>query len=443
MPIKYINKPEDIKLNTHDEVNQILGRPPSWLLQYGVGFILLFFGILGALSFLIKYPDEIPARVEIITENPAIKVVARTGGKLNQLSVSNNQEVKQGAILGILDNPASLDDINRLAVFLSQIERKNNPELLSTPLPENLNLGNIQYRYAALSQKINDFRYFKSSDDIDQKIQSLKKQIELKSKLSENLNKQKTKLLQEIEINKNNLERNKKLYENDIISTIDLEKLETQLLQQQRQLDGFENQMVNNDISKEEIRTTIIDLRQFKKDGSSGRQLNIEEDIESLKSEIALWKQTYLLTAPINGHVSFSNIFSAQQFVNANEEVLTIVPAEGNGKMVARALLPVTNSGKVEIGQRVNIQLDGFPYQEFGIIVAEVGAISLVPIAPNNTMGEDHYLMDINLPNSLKTTYDTLIPFRQEMRGTANVITEDRSVIVRILDRILNLTKNS
>ncbi|MFK7809526.1 MAG: HlyD family secretion protein [Saprospiraceae bacterium] len=442
MPTDYINNPEDIKLNTHDEVDQILGRPPGWLLKYGITIIFLFFGILATLSILLEYPDKIPARVEIITQRPAIKVIAKASGKINQLFVENNEQVEQDAIIGILDNPAAMEDVEELSDFLEDIEKSTKSELLKTPLPENLKLGNIQFSYAALKQKINDLRYFRNSDDVDKKIKSLKNQIYLKRKLNDNLKKQKTKLIQEIDLSKNNLDRNKTLHENEIVSTIEIEKLETQVLQQQRQLDALENQLVNNNISKEEIRTTIIDLQQIKKDGSSNRQLNIAEEIESIKSEIDLWRQTYLITAPITGQVSFSNIFSEQQFVNVNEEVLTIVPIGGKGEIVARAYLPIANSGKVQPGQRVNVQLDGFPYQEWGIIVAEVEDISLVPFA-SGRLNEDSYLVDIKLPETLVTTYKKTIPFRQEMRGTANIITEDRKVIARILDRVFNVTRNN
>ncbi|MFT4666266.1 MAG: multidrug resistance efflux pump [Polaribacter sp.] len=446
MPESYIDNPSDIKLSRHDEVNQILGRPPGALLNYGIGCLVLFFGILIGLSFLIEYPDKIPARVEIITESPAIKVVARVSGKINKLLVSNNQQVQMGNIIGILENPASLEDIDKLDDLLNQLENSDKQKTLATPLLKNLQLGNVQFSYAALTQKINDLRYFKNSDDVDQKVKLLEKQISLKGKLSTNLERQKTILLQEIEINNINLKRNEKLHESEIVSTIEIEKLKTKALQLLRQLDMLENQMVNNDISKEEIKTDIIDFRQVQKDGSSGRQLKIEEELQRIKSEIALWKQNYLLIAPISGQVSFSNIFSEQQFVSANQEVLTIVPPKGNSQVMARALLPVANSGKVTTGQRVNIQLDGFPYQEFGIIVASVGDISLVPVTSEG-LNEDYYLVNIQLSetnsDSLRTTYDRVIPFRQEMKGTANIITEDRKVMHRILDRIFNLVRNS
>jgi multidrug resistance efflux pump len=442
MPTNYIDDPTDIKLNSHDEVNQILGRPPGSLLRYGILCLWLFFGIIAALSFLIKYPDKIPARVQLLTQHPAIKVVARVDGKLNKLLVSNNQQVAKGELLGILDNPAETEDVNRLADFVQQLEKSSPEQLASIGLPENLKLGNLQFKYAALAQKINDYRYFKSSDDVHQKISSLEKQIQLKEDLSHNLKKQKTILLQEIELLQTNLDRNKELYQKDGIALIELEKMKTELLQQKRQLDRLDQEMLSNDISKETLHASIIDLRQFKKDGFSGRRLNIEEDLESIKSDIATWQQQYLLLAPISGRVSFSNIFSEQQFVKANEEVLTIVPESDKGKMLARALLPVSNSGKVQPGQRVNIHLDGFPFAEFGIIIGKVEQISLVPLSSADQSG-GHYLVDIQLPDTLRTTYNKTIPFRQEMQGTANIVTDDRRVMVRILDRVLSALKNN
>jgi multidrug resistance efflux pump len=286
MPESYIDNPSDIKLSRHDEVNQILGRPPGALLNYGIGCLVLFFGILIGLSFLIEYPDKIPARVEIITESPAIKVVARVSGKINKLLVSNNQQVQMGNIIGILENPASLEDIDKLDDLLNQLENSDKQKTLATPLLKNLQLGNVQFSYAALTQKINDLRYFKNSDDVDQKVKLLEKQISLKGKLSTNLERQKTILLQEIEINNINLKRNEKLHESEIVSTIEIEKLKTKALQLLRQLDMLENQMVNNDISKEEIKTDIIDFRQVQKDGSSGRQLKIEEELQRIKRKL-------------------------------------------------------------------------------------------------------------------------------------------------------------
>jgi len=103
---------------------------------------------------------------------------------------------------------------------------------------------------------------------------------------------------------------------------------------------------------------------------------------------------------------------------------------------VGRAFLPIEGSGKVEVGQTANIQLDGFPFREFGIVKSEVKHISLVP-------QNDFYLVELNLNEGLKTTYGKDIPFRQEMQGNAKIITENRRVVERIFDKLLNILKNT
>jgi hypothetical protein len=93
------------------------------------------------------------------------------------------------------------------------------------------------------------------------------------------------------------------------------------------------------------------------------------------------------------------------------------------------------------VGQRVNIQLDGFPYQEHGVVKGTVAHISLVPVA-SQTETASTYVLEIALPDDLRTTYDKTLPFRQSMVGTANVVTEDRSVLVRVFDQLNEVLKN-
>ena len=43
----------------------------------------------------------------------------------------------------------------------------------------------------------------------------------------------------------------------------------------------------------------------------------------------------------------------------------------------------------------------------------------------------------------MTTTYNKNLPFKQEMTGSAHIITEDRRLLERILDKIFNVWKNS
>jgi HlyD family secretion protein len=115
--------------------------------------------------------------------------------------------------------------------------------------------------------------------------------------------------------------------------------------------------------------------------------------------------------------------------------MLTIVPTNNSGKMIGKAILPLERSGKVKPTMRANIRLDGYPYQEFGSIEAVVKNISAVP-------QENSYQIELEIPATLITTYQKEISFRQEMQGTANIITEDRRILERVFDKILSAFKN-
>lgn len=99
-----------------------------------------------------------------------------------------------------------------------------------------------------------------------------------------------------------------------------------------------------------------------------------------------------------------------------------------------KVYLPIKGSGKVKPGQRVNIKLDAFPYMEFGTIKGKVLELSHSSIIQNN---ETYLLLDVELPDQLKTTYGQELLYSEQLIGTAEIITAD----IRLVDRLLNPIK--
>lgn len=151
----------------------------------------------------------------------------------------------------------------------------------------------------------------------------------------------------------------------------------------------------------------------------------MEIAFKNMRTELNQWIQTFAIVAPYDGKASFSKYWSIGQYVTPGEEVMTIIPVEN--QLVGKLLLPTAKSGKVKIGQKVNIKLDSYPYIEFGVVQGTVQAISMMPY-------EKNYLVDVTLPNGLYTNYGKNLQFSQEMPGTAEIITED----VTLFDRIYN-----
>lgn len=95
--------------------------------------------------------------------------------------------------------------------------------------------------------------------------------------------------------------------------------------------------------------------------------------------------------------------------------------------------MKTTNSGKVATGQKVLIKLDNYRYQEYGIIEGKVQNISLTPDKDGN------YYVDIIIPKDLKTTYNKQLPFDKELKGNADIVTQDLRLIERFFYQIRKL----
>ncbi|MDD2550914.1 MAG: HlyD family secretion protein, partial [Bacteroidales bacterium] len=80
----------DNKINIKsDEITEILGTPPRWIVRWGITLIFTIIGIVFIGSIFFRYPDTIIAPVVITAENPPSVVVPRANGKPAALFVSD------------------------------------------------------------------------------------------------------------------------------------------------------------------------------------------------------------------------------------------------------------------------------------------------------------------------------------------------------------------
>lgn len=92
--------------------------------------------------------------------------------------------------------------------------------------------------------------------------------------------------------------------------------------------------------------------------------------------------------------------------------------------------LKMNISGKVQVGQGVNLKFANYPYMEYGIVKGIVSKISSVP-------NGDSYALEVNIPGQMVSTFGKKLEFQLELKGTAEIITEERSLLVRILHPVV------
>ncbi len=151
---------------------------------------------------------------------------------------------------------------------------------------------------------------------------------------------------------------------------------------------------------------------------------NLIQSYAQLRNVVESWKQKYVLKSRMKGIVSYISVWNEHQNILNGELLFTIVPLDSKN-YIAKIKAPMRNSGKIQKGQKVNIKLLNFPATEYGILTAIVESVSS---SPNE---EGFYIVKVVLNDRLVTSYNIEIPFKNEMTGTAEIITKDLRLIER------------
>jgi len=430
-----ISNPDHILINEQQEIQQIMGDPPSWIVRWGISLVLISVTVLVMVSYLVKYPDIIIADITLETTNPPISVPARMTGKIEQLRVAEGETVETGQILAILENTADLVSVDELEVLISEVSETGIYDDLD--LPKNLSLGALQDSWSSFSESYKDYTYFLRKDKTSTKARLLRRQIRQNEELAMVIEGRKRSLQQEQALIKVRLERSQKLKGEGLVSAESHEAVQAEFISIKRQISNIEGEFINNKIAIEQLKRSILDLGEEKDKTGNEKEVKIEEAFQKLKNDVETWKMNFLIKSPIDGKVSFSKPLSVNEFVSANDPLMTVVPVgeEASGEIKGFAALPFEGAGKVELGQRVNIWLNNFPAEQYGAVIGEVKNIALVP-------QQNSYLVEVALPNELNTTYNKDLPFSQQMTGRANIVTEERRYLERILDKVTSAWKN-
>jgi multidrug efflux pump subunit AcrA (membrane-fusion protein) len=203
-------KPEDLALNEREEIMQFIGRPPSVFMRFGITAVACVVALLLALSYFVKYPDIVVAKVVLTTENPPVRMLAKTGGRVSDILIKNNQAVKTGQLLAVMDNTAKWQDVLALDKNLQEtVPLPLASGQVSIQLPLQLNVGVLQNNYSTLCQNVKEYRYFLERNGVLQKINDHTAQITSLKALNENLLNQKAIQAKEFELAEKDLNRQK------------------------------------------------------------------------------------------------------------------------------------------------------------------------------------------------------------------------------------------
>ncbi|SFB00527.1 HlyD family secretion protein [Flavobacterium swingsii] len=417
-----------------EEVQDILTKVPHWMIRWGT---VLIFGIIIMLfftSWFLKYPDVVASEIVITTNVPPEKLVAKNSGRIEAILVKDKSLITQNTHLAIIENAANYKDVLLLKSIVDKTDSNDSKKNFPFNKLQNLQLGDVESAFAIFQK---DY----IADGLNADLQPFQVENEAQKSESTQIKERLSLLLQQKEINeqelklqKNEITRYTTLNSKGVISDQEFESKKLNYFQAEKNYKSLLS-------SISQLKSSLIDNSRATKDtqiSGTKEMINLGRSVTQsfyqLKKAIKDWELNYTLKSSIAGEVTFLQVWTENQTITSGDNVFSIIPTTQKG-FVGKVKAPALNSGKIKIGQQVNIRLVNFPDREFGVLKGEVKNISLVPDKDGNL------LIDVILTKGLQTSYKKQIPFQQEMKGSAEIITEDLHLLERILYQFREIFK--
>ena len=448
--------PQPITSTYHtDDVDELLAQMPGWPLRWGISLLFGVVVLLLGLAWFIKYPDVIKGKITITTNTPPATVVARTGGPIHLVSPDKSMLVP-GEVFATIGGTARYDDVLALRRALDLFQPALETDQYSTlVLPDGLELGELQAPYNVLLLRWKEWQALAVRGSSNQQRKGIvNEQIGGLNQVGDRLNRQIDLLEQEYGLLLRTYEtRYKPLQRSGSISIEQLESKRDELISKSKAIEAARAAMAEND-------NRIISLRSQKAEydfDQTDRQLatrnGLRDAFTGLLNAITAWENSYVLKAPIAGRLNYLNFLHENSVLVAGQEIAGIVPnpdsntgklgravPELAGPYVGELFIEPSGSGKVAVGQAVNITLLSFSKKEFGMLRGQVATVADISTTLNaGGQPQTAYKLYVALPRGLTTMVNKKLPFRYGLEGTAEVITNDVRVLERLFDSIRNL----
>ena len=337
--------------------------------------------------------------------------------------------MKAGDILAYVESTSRHQEILDLEKELNQIrnivEQHDFSKLRGIKLNSFEHLGEVQTQYQNFQQVYVQVRMLYADSFYERKKKLLMSDIKRAELMDQKLNEQRSIYTRDSQLADQEYKISKKLHAGKVIPDIEIYREESKALAKLLPAKNIETLRITNDNQRN---TKINDLLELDRTVEE-QTANFRQALNTLRSAIESWKSRYLLIAPQEGNVFFSTTLQEKQALKAGAEVMYI--GSGTSQYMGEIRIPQINSGRVNIGQRVLVKFQGYPFEEYGAVEGNVTSIAKVPSEDNT-----YFLATVSLPDGLKTNFNQSLSYKTGMAASAEIVTEDLRLIERLFYQI-------
>lgn len=420
------------------DITDLISNTPGWILRSGISTLGIVTIIVLAMSYMIKFPDKISAPAVITTTNPPIAHLVPTNGIIEAISISNDDYVFKGQEMFYLKNTASRDDISTLVSFIDSYKDSDKFRfVINNDAPNNLMLGDLQPLYARFGLLYNEYKQEIKQTNVFTQINTIHKEIDRTKELISIQNKEKRLFNQELELSVKDAGRHQQLHDQGVISDLDQDQFIMKETQMKRQSEGMDNGIIQNKIKIEQLHLQVEQLKEERNNRIQKHQYQIDDVISQIDEAHSKWEKAYIIQSEIDGIVNFSQEVGEGKTVAYSDVLAYTIPEEENNQKLLTAKIPANGISELEIGNKAIIKIDAYPYKEYGALLASISSLSRLPLIQSDA--GQLYEVQVSLEDDLKTDYNKELEFTPNMKASVDFITEDKSILERIMHQFLDL----
>ena len=415
-----------------EEVQSIIDRMPTQMSTYVFIITIALIAIVFTIGFLVRYHDTVDGQISITALNAPVRLVSNNNGRLHLLK-EDGTTVAEGAVISYIYNSADYGDA---CTVDSIVNLHDITKVAVIPLNEQLELGEISPAYSNFYKSHQQYHYFISSNAYEIRRNSLRSQIEMDGKIQINIQNEISIRTEILKILSEQLLKDSIIYSQKAMSEADYVRQKAEHL---TAIEAYQRLQTELSSIQSRISKNIMDIEQLdteEKEGAHRLWLELITSKNELINRIAVWKQNFVTVSPIEGKLEYLDFWRQNSFVQSGQELYSVIPLKN--ELVGEVMIPSYGSGKVEIGQKVNVKLHNYPYDEFGSIRGIVKSISHISNKIRTEQGGnmDAYRIIVAFPDGSVTNYGATLNLNFESKGMAEIITKNKRLIQRLFDNL-------
>ena len=307
------------------------------------------------------------------------KIITVVGGKLTFVNLVNNQQVKTGDTLLIIDdNIIQADIVMQQQLVQDYSDRLHDLEILFDKHIDESAFYTDYYKQAYIDYK-------KTYSDKQLRTRQLKREYK----------------------------RNKKAYDKGAISDVEY----------QQHKDLYETSI----LSLESFVQNKLSIWREEEKNYTNQLIAAQASLDRLLTE----KQKYYITAPSSGSIQSDIKYHVGSFIYIGQELAIVSPDDS---LIVECYISPSDIGYISVGQKVKLQLDAFDYNQWGLADATVYEIDKNIRMLNNQVVFIVRCKIESLNMQLKNGYTSTI--RKGMTLTARFTITNRTLWQLLYDKI-------